>query len=214
MTSPTIPVPPSTNRFDASAATWDSDPAKVERARAVADAILREVKLDPSMRALEFGAGTGLLGFMLRPRIGELTLTDVSDGMLAVATAKIDASGDPHVRARKLDLVADPLPAERWDLAFSLMTLHHVADTDAILRRLHAVLSPSGTLCIADLDAEDGSFHGAGFDGHHGFDRGRLSAQARAAGFRSVAFSTAFVMNKARDGVERSYPIFLMVATA
>ena len=214
MTTSTPPAPTVPNRFDASAATWDDDPAKVERARAVADAILREVKLDPAMRALELGAGTGLLGFMLRPSIGELTLADVSDGMLAVAAAKIAAAGDPRVRAVRLDLVADPLPAERFDLVFSLMTLHHIPDTDAVLRRLHDVLAPSGTLCIADLDAEDGSFHGAGFDGHHGFDRVRLGAQARAAGFATVAFTTAYVMRKASGGVERSYPIFLLVATA
>src|SRR5262245_42487472 len=45
--------------FDARAATWDDDPTKVERARAIADAIVREVPLAPSMAALEYGAGTG-----------------------------------------------------------------------------------------------------------------------------------------------------------
>ena len=77
--------------FDARAATWDDDPTKVARARAIADAILREVPLAASMDALEYGAGTGLLGFMLRDRVADLTLADVSDGMLEVAAKKIAA---------------------------------------------------------------------------------------------------------------------------
>ena len=200
--------------FDARAATWDDDPTKIERARGIADAILREVPLAPAMAALEYGAGTGLLGFMLRDRIGELTLADISNGMLEVAQRKIAASGDPRVRAVKLDLLTDKLPAERYDLVFSAMTLHHVPDTVGILQRFHAVVRPHGVLCIADLDTEDGSFHGAGFDGHLGFDRAVLGAQARAAGFASVRFSTACEMRKTVAGGTRTFPIFLMVAGA
>jgi ubiquinone/menaquinone biosynthesis C-methylase UbiE len=198
--------------FDARAATWDDDPTKVERARAIANAILREVPLAPSMTALEYGAGTGLLGFMLRDRVGELTLADISDGMLEVARRKIAASGDSRVRAVKLDLLTDNLPDERYDLVFSAMTLHHVPDTVGILRRFREVLRPGGILCVADLDSEDGSFHGARFDGHLGFDRANLGAQARAAEFANVRFSTAYEMRKAVAGGMRTFPIFLMVA--
>jgi SAM-dependent methyltransferase len=134
--------------------------------------------------------------------------------MLEVAARKIAAAADPRVRAVKLDLVADPLPAERYDLVFSAMTLHHIPDTAAILRRFRDVLRAGGTLAVADLDTEDGSFHGAGFDGHLGFAREALAALARAAGFSDVRFVTAHEMKKAAGGVERTYPIFLMVARA
>ncbi len=200
--------------FDARAATWDDDPTKVERARAIAAAIARAVPLSPSMSALEYGAGTGLLGFMLRDRLGELTLADVSDGMLEVAARKIAASGDARVRAVKLDLLVDPPPQERYDLVFSAMTLHHIPDTAAILRAFRSILRAPGYLCIADLDREDGSFHGAGFDGHLGFDRAALGAEARAAGFASATFATAYEMRKAVAGGTRTFPIFLMVALA
>ena len=198
--------------FDARAATWDDDPTKVERAQAVADAIVRSVPLTRSMRALEYGCGTGLLSFLLRPGLGEITLADVSAGMLDVAAGRIAAARDPGMRAVKLDLLTDPLPDTRFDLIYSLMTLHHIPDTAAILQRLHAALARPGYLCIADLDSEDGSFHGAGFDGHLGFDRERLGALARQAGFATVEFSTAHVMSKAVGGELRRFPIFLMVA--
>ncbi len=107
-TEPSVPSSAHTVQdFDARAATWDDDPTKVARARAIADAMLREVPFDRSIVALEYGAGTGLLGFMLRDRIADLTLADVSDGMLEVAARKIAATGDPHVRAVNLDLLPD-----------------------------------------------------------------------------------------------------------
>ncbi len=201
-----------TSDFDARAATWDDDPAKVERAQAVADAIVRGVPLANVMRAMEYGCGTGLLSFMLRPRLGQITLADVSDGMLAVAAGKIAAANDTAMRTVKLDVLVDPMPAERYNIIYSLMTLHHVPDTDAILRRFHAALAVNGLLCIADLDAEDGAFHGTGFDGHLGFDRTRLGAQAREAGFATAEFSTAHEIEKMVDGAPRRFPVFLMVA--
>lgn len=202
----------STTDFDARAATWDDDPAKLARARDVAAAIAREVPLQSRMHALEYGCGTGQLGFLLRPQLGALTLADISEGMLAVAAAKVAAARDDRLQTMRLDLLAEPLPAERYDLVFSLMTLHHIGDIDAILRRLHAVLASPGFLAIADLDTEDGSFHGSGFDGHCGFDREALGAKALAAGFAAVRFTTAHVMTKAVAGAMRRYPIFLMVA--
>jgi len=198
--------------FDQRAATWDDDPIKAERAHAVAEAIRRAVPFQPGMRALEYGCGTGLLGFALAPFPGDLTLADVSDGMLDMLRGKIAAAGARNMTVVKLDLAADAPPAARYDLVCLLMVLHHIPDTDAILRQFHAILAPGGRLCIGDLDAEGGAFHGPGFDGHNGFDREALAAQARAAGFTSVRFTTAYQNPKKVGGATRRFPVFLMVA--
>ena len=112
------------------------------------------------------------------------------------------------MRPIQLDLTTDPLPEQRFDIIYSLMTFHHIPDTDAILRNLHALLCRPGYLCIADLDSEDGSFHGDEFSGHKGFDRHDLARQAEQAGFSKIGFSTVFEVRKGKP--ERGYPVFLM----
>ncbi|MCX7063649.1 MAG: class I SAM-dependent methyltransferase [Proteobacteria bacterium] len=140
--------------FDARAATWDEDPGKRRRAAAVADAIRRQVKLSADMSAMEYGAGTGLLSFELADELGSILLTDSSIGMLDVARSKVAASGASRMAVRALDLTQDPLPMERFDIIYSMMTLHHVPDTGDLLRKLYTLLRPGGHLCVADLDAE------------------------------------------------------------
>jgi ubiquinone/menaquinone biosynthesis C-methylase UbiE len=196
--------------FDARAATWDEDPAKRSRARSVAAAIRARVDLSHRPRALEFGAGTGLLSFELESELGSALLVDSSEGMLEVAQRKIAAAGAKHFAARKMDLLIEPLREARFDLVHSMMTLHHVPDTAAILRVFHGLLLPGGALAIADLDAEDGSFHGPDVDVHHGFDRTALRAQLEAAGFRDIAFDTCFELRRGA----RVYPVFLVTARA
>ena len=198
--------------FDAKAQEWDNDPVKLERAAAVAAAIRNRVRLSPDLSALEYGCGTGLLSFALSRELGSITLADSSAGMLAVLREKIAASGADHLRPMRLDLTVDPLPAERYDLIYTLMTLHHVSDVDRILRDFHALLRPDGALCIADLDREDGSFHGAGFDGHHGFEREALRDRLARAGFGEIQFDTCYMMRKSQGEGAREYPVFLAVA--
>jgi len=198
--------------FDERAATWDADPAKVTRALAVAAAIRDRVATAPATRVLEYGCGTGLLGFALQPHCGRITLADSSSGMLATLQDKIAASGASNLQALRLDLVSDPLPAERFDLICSLMTFHHITDTAGLLRDLHTLLDTPGHLCVADLDREDGSFHGPGFTGHLGFDRTALAGEAQAAGFHDIDFSTVFHVSKPESAGQTDFPIFLMIA--
>jgi ubiquinone/menaquinone biosynthesis C-methylase UbiE len=198
--------------FDARARGWDADPVKVERARTIAVAIANRLPLTTTMTALEYGCGTGVVSFALQPFLGRITLADSSEGMLQVLREKIVANDIRNMQSLALDLVADPLPPERFSLIYSAMTLHHIPDTELILCRFHALLERGGFLCIADLDREDGSFHGPGFDGHNGFDRNDLGARVSRAGFGEIAFSTVFEVEKEVGGEKRYFPVFLMTA--
>ena len=116
------------------------------------------------------------------------------------------------MKTLQLDLLSDPPPAQRFDLIVTAMTLHHVPDTDQILRIFHDLLQPGGTLCVADLDQEDGSFHGIEVDVHHGFDQADLSRRATKAGFADILFQTVFSITKEGEAGTRDYPVFLMTA--
>jgi ubiquinone/menaquinone biosynthesis C-methylase UbiE len=198
--------------FDQRAKDWDANPDRVERARIVAQAIRQSVALTRKMSALEYGCGTGLLSFALHQDVGQITLADSSAGMLAVLREKIDSAKVGNLIPLQLDLATDPLPAERFDLLYTLMTLHHIPDTDPVLASFHALLKPSGSLCIADLEQEDGSFHGLGFDGHNGFDRARLAEKLAKIGFKNITSSIIYHVPKEVNGQPKAYPLFLLTA--
>jgi len=95
------------------------------------------------------------------------------------------------------------------------MTLHHISDTQLILSKFYELLNPGGYLCVADLDKEDGSFHGHDVDDvHKGFDRKQLASLAEELGFTKINFSTAYKMEQEvnENGETKLFPIFLMVA--
>lgn len=196
--------------FDERAAEWDT-PERAERAALVADVIRGAVPLSRSMRAIDIGAGTGLLGLALAGDVGEVVLAEPSAGMRGVVESKLATGTWLGASVRPFDVAADPDAdlAGAFDLAVSLLVLHHVEDTAVALARVARLLRPGGWMAIADLDAEDGSFHDADAEGvhHHGFDRPALESVARAAGFEQVSTRTATVIEH-EDG---SYPLFLLL---
>ncbi|MBK9924907.1 MAG: class I SAM-dependent methyltransferase [Anaerolineales bacterium] len=199
--------------FDERAKDWDSDPDKVKRARAVADAIRSTVPLSKNMKALEYGCGTGLVSFALQENLGQITLADTSQGMLDVLSEKIVSAGVKNMHPVRLDLVSDPLPAEKYHITYSLLALHHIRDAKGILSKFCDVLESNGYLIVADLDKEDGTFHTDGTtDVHLGFARNELQEWVEAAGFGNVQFSTVYEIKKEVKGKEKAFPVFLMVA--
>ncbi len=196
--------------FDERARDWDT-PERRSRAVAVASAIRSSVPLSRTSRVIEIGAGTGLLGFELADEVGELVLAEPSRGMLVVAREKVAATGASNLRVVELDLLADPAPPEPFDVAISLLVLHHLPDTKAALEAIGRLLRPGGRLALADLDAEDGSFHGPESSGiyHLGFDREDLARLARDCGFTDVEMRTATELE--REG--RRYPLFLLLGS-
>lgn len=195
--------------FDERARDWDT-PERRERAEAVARSIQASVPLNSNTRAIDIGAGTGLLGMALAGDVGEMVLAEPSDGMLAVIREKLGLRGPGNVTAVRFDLTSDPPPGEPFDLVVSLLVLHHVEDAHAALAAILRLLRPGGRIALADLDAEDGSFHDADAEGihHRGFERDALAALARAAGFTDVEFRTATEIT--HD--DRRYPVFLLLA--
>ena len=201
----------STNRFDDRAATWDDDPAHVERAGVVASAIRSALPLDTTVRMLEYGAGTGLVSQALGDAVGPVTLADTSAGMRDVMREKLAAGVITNARVWDLDVSSEPVRAvdEQFDLIVTVLTLHHLTSIEVALANFAALLADGGHLAIVDLDEEDGSFHSDGFEGPHGFSHAALGEQLQIAGFTDVAFQPVHHIIRH----DRRYGLFLAIAS-
>ncbi len=200
--------------FDDAASSWDEEPRRLRLASKVAEAIQREVALTDRMNALDFGCGTGLVTFCLQPHVRSITGADTSEGMLQVLRGKVESCGLTNVKTVLLEPDREALPLEQFDLLVSSMTLHHVENVGTLLDDFYRLLVPDGVLAVADLDAEDGSFHGHGLAAaHSGFDRERMRVMLERAGFREIRDTTAASVEKPdARGEIRTYTVFLITA--
>ena len=201
--------------FDKEAAQWDANPGRVKLASDVAAAIIRAVKLTTDMEVLDFGCGTGLLTLKLQPLVKNITGVDSSRGMLGALQNKIEMEALNNVLTQFVDFEKNEHATGSYELIVSSMTLHHVPDTLALFKEWFSLLRPNGCACFADLDTEDGSFHGDNTGVFHlGFEREKLQQFLHDAGFGDVRATTATSMSKevAGQGM-REFSIFLIAAT-
>ena len=201
------------NEFDEKARTWDDDPRMRERARTAAQRIREQVPLSRTWNVLEYGCGTGLLSFELRHDVGHMTLADSSAGMIEVVQRKVAAQGITGMHPLVVDDSGAGAPGAPFDMVYTQLALHHIADVDPTLDGLAAATKPEGYLCIIDLDAEGGSFHGEGFTGHHGFSRDALSQWLQERGLSVLSSDTCFTISRETRQGMREFTAFLIVAT-
>jgi 2-polyprenyl-3-methyl-5-hydroxy-6-metoxy-1,4-benzoquinol methylase len=202
--------------FDTMSLSWDQEPRRQRLAADIAKGVQAYVPLGPDLHLLDYGCGTGLVSLHLLPLVGQITGLDSSSGMLSVFAGKLSAADRNRVSLSLLDLTDGGRFTGDYDIILCAMLLHHVPDPASLIRRLSSHLSPGGHLCIADLNAEDGSFHDdpTGIC-HHGFDRYDVSTWIRDSGLTLKAMETVSVIEKPSkgDNCDRIYPVFLAVAS-
>jgi ubiquinone/menaquinone biosynthesis C-methylase UbiE len=200
------------SEFDHKAAEWDNNPMHLERSRAVAENIEKQISLHRNMSVLEFGAGTGTTSMFLAGRVRDIVMMDSSTGMVNKMNEKIKAEGIRNLKALHLDLEND-FYSGKFDLIFCQMVLHHVEDVDQLLRKFSNMLNPCGYIAIADLYPEDGEFHGHGFTGHNGFDPDELGKMLSENKFTNIYHNRCFTIVKEIEGKgKRSFDMFLLSA--
>lgn len=200
------------SEFDEKAATWDENPERAERAIIFGEIIRNKIDLSKVEMALEYGSGTGLLSFSLRDDLHDITLMDESSEMVKLTNDKCERRDIRHFHPIQYDLLNDELPEHKFELIYTLMTMHHVDDTNAILDKFHAVMNPNGSLVIIDLVTEDGSFHNFEFNGHLGFDQDELEEKLVKNGFEPVSYQIGYTIKAERGGEMRDYPLFVLIA--
>jgi ubiquinone/menaquinone biosynthesis C-methylase UbiE len=100
-------------------------------------------------RALEIGSGTGYFSLNLARAglIGELTCTDISQGMLDELAATAGRLG-VAVDTVCTDAERLPFPDDSFDLVFGHAILHHIPDLDQAFSEFRRVLRPGGRIAF------------------------------------------------------------------
>ncbi|MCX6062139.1 MAG: class I SAM-dependent methyltransferase [Campylobacterales bacterium] len=193
--------------FDNAAALWDQGDTRQNIAQYVFQTIVSRIALANTMNIMDFGAGTGLLSFKIAPMVHSVTGIDLSEKMLEQIIAK--NSDTVQVKVACQNIFSEPL-AEKFNGIVSSMAMHHVEDTASLFKTFYSHLKRDGFVALADLEAEDGSFHTHGNEGvyHFGFEREALRDTMENAGFVNVRFHHAYTVEKETQ----SYPIFVVTA--
>ena len=197
------------SEFDSRARVWDNDKMHLDRSAAIAAELEKIIPSDNSFKALEYGAGSGILSFMMKDKFSEIVLMDSSREMIKVCEEKKEFFNTPHIHPLWFDLEHRDYEG-KFDIIYNQMVLHHVKDLNLILGKYQSMLNPGGILAIADLYPEDGSFHGPGVDVHLGFDPDQLIEKLHNFGFTHGEYKPCFVV-KRPTGIE--YPIFLLTVS-
>ena len=197
-----------TDNFAHRAADWDQ-PSKIEMTEIFIHELKKNINLDKSLKGLEIGAGTGLVGLKLLPEMDSVVFEDTSAAMLGVLKNKLQGGEKVEIVEGEIFEYNKP----DIDLAFSVMAFHHIPDMEKALSHLSTIIKPGGKVVVGDLMQEDGSFHSFEPIPHKGFDTAVLSAQFEAVGFKVEKCYVYNTLKRERiAGVISEYEQFILIA--
>ena len=193
------------DKFALKAKEYDALQRRVDTAKAIAAKIKKNIDLNRNMHLIDFGSGTGLLLEALAKDVKKITAIDISPSMIEVLSKK---KLPCQVDIQKLDLTKNNLDIKA-DGIVSSMTMHHIKDVKALLKKFYKMLKDKGFIAIADLDKEDGTFHSVdtGVE-HFGFDRDEFKNWLKEAGFKDIKIEDAATISKPH----KDFTLFLLTA--
>jgi SAM-dependent methyltransferase len=131
---------------------WHAERDRLDSLTSLYDArtlsLAERLGLGEGWRCLDVGAGTGSLARLLADRVGPTGSVTAVD----VDTRFLEPLASERLEVIRSDVVAEPLPAGRYDLVHARLVLEHLPERDAVLRSMAAALRPGGWLLIEDFD--------------------------------------------------------------
>ena len=137
--------------FARNAATWDEIRSLHVSEAEVEAAILRAAGPGPFRRLVDLGTGSGRMLTLFGERARSAVGLDLSQQMLNVARARVEAAGLDSVELRHGDIFATRLPDGCADLVLVHQVLHYLGDPAAAVREAGRLTAPGGRLVIVDF---------------------------------------------------------------
>jgi ubiquinone/menaquinone biosynthesis C-methylase UbiE len=112
---------------------------------------LETAGIGPGWHCLEVGGGSGSVAAWMADRVGAsgyVLVTDLDPRFMEGSAYRRPA----HMKLRRHDIGADPLPESAFDLIHARLVLQHVPQRQEALAKLVAALKPRGGLVIEEFD--------------------------------------------------------------
>jgi ubiquinone/menaquinone biosynthesis C-methylase UbiE len=153
------------------------------------DKVMDAIGLKPGMIVGEVGAGQGRYTVHLATRVGaagRVYANDIDEADLAVLADRCRRDHLANVKTI-VGRVDDPLfPQKSLDLAFMVLTYHHLAEPVALLKNLKSSLKPGATVVVIDPDPAKEP----GRPASEYTPRDKIEREAAAAGFEIARIET------------------------
>ncbi|RLA80322.1 MAG: class I SAM-dependent methyltransferase [Epsilonproteobacteria bacterium] len=193
------------DHFAHKAKDYETVTRRVDNVKNIADGILRSITFDKDMHIMDFGSGTGLLTAHIAPFVSKITCVDMSKSMSDVLRQKKDTY-PCELEILELDLSVDAIN-DKFDSIISSMTIHHIEDTKKLFEKFYTMLNDGGTIALADLETEDGSFHEKDTGVFHfGFNQDEFLQIAKDVGFKDLSINIVSISSKSYG----DFPMFLL----
>lgn len=187
--------------FNLLAKDFDTD-RRIKRSKIISDEIRTHIDDGHKKIALEYGCGTGLVGFNLIHDFASMVFVDSSSEMIEQVNQKLLNLGKTKSYALCCDFMTDMPKGLSVDYVFASLVLHHVKNYKSILYGFYNILCEGGHLIIVDKKG-DGIFYEnhPKFDGYDGFEPSALAGIINEAGFCNIETKTFYHHRKTVNGI-------------
>ena len=198
--------------FEGRAKEWDND-SRLKRSKILAEKINEIIGNKKYNSIMEYGCATGLISLNLCDKFKKVTLMDSEKEMIKIVEEKLDKCKKSNIFPIQIDLVNEAYKGDKFDLIYTSLTIHHIQNTEKIIKIFYNLLNENGRLCIIDLDKEDGSFHinQKDFNGHNGFEHRYMENIFESVGFSNIKSDTFYNGEKIYKEKTIPYSLFYTV---
>lgn len=188
--------------FDTMAKDFDNE-RRIKRSKMFADEIRMHITDGHCKKALEYGCGTGLVGFNLIRDFESIIFIDSSVNMIEQVKQKLLKLDKTPSYALCCDFLTDIPQDLTVDYIFASLVLHHIKDVKTILSRFYSILRNDGHLLVVDKVAIDGCVpeDPTESDVHNGFKLDELTELTKEVGFVQVESKNFCYGSKAVNGI-------------